>query len=68
MTELRRLDNALIELFPGRYRAVEFGFVTDHNGNVHYQYRCYVEGYPYGRGTTVGAALSDMLKDGEGPK
>jgi len=68
MTELRRLDNALDELFPRRYRAVEFGFVTDHNGDVHYQYRCYVEGYPYGRGITVEAAIVDMMKDGEGPK
>ena len=68
MDDLKRLDKALELLFPGRYRSAELQLVTDHDGNARTFYRCYVEGFPYGNGTTIGLALFEMMKDGEGPK
>ena len=68
MDNLEKLDKVIELLFPGKYRSVGYEFSTDHEGKRHPIYRCYVEGFPYGHGTTVGIALFEMMKDGEGPK
>ena len=68
MNEIERLDTIIALMFPGRYRSVGYEFSTDYDGKMHPAYRCYVEGFPYGHGETVEAAIMNMTRDGEGPK